>query len=99
MISKELSLPTKMKRIAKLKLTTGLLISAIWVIVHHRKQDYHPKTSLEKFLKKLQSSGQISVDTFLACSGILVSQSFLRMFERYGKLKIKTQYDLSNFLF
>jgi hypothetical protein len=58
------------------------LLKAFWVVWGHRYYYTASTTELGHFFARFKISAQYSVDTFLACSGILVSSSLLRSFDR-----------------
>jgi peptidoglycan/LPS O-acetylase OafA/YrhL len=62
------------------------VLSAIWIIFGHRNDSFEklsPELSIGKFVIYSIRGYFIAVETFLACSGILVTQSLLRAFERF----------------
>lgn len=81
------------------------VLSAIWIIVGHRRDILHEPFPTrrhgniilwEEVAMKIFASYFYCVETFLACSAILVTHSLLRSFERWAELlfafKIWTSY-------
>jgi hypothetical protein len=67
---------------AKQPSLTQILSTAYWVITFHRHYLLKPKNLLGQIFHEFRINGQLAVDTFIACSGILVSMSLLKSFER-----------------
>jgi peptidoglycan/LPS O-acetylase OafA/YrhL len=60
------------------------VLSAFWNVVGNRKRfnSIKPKTTVEKFVMTIIQSHQLAQTIFIVCSGILVTQSFLKAIER-----------------
>lgn len=61
------------------------VLSALWIVMGHRKFGKDIKTDIifERFVFRLIDAYHLGVTTFFVCSGILVTQSFLRALERW----------------